>query len=53
MEKKESLFDGETMIYKSELKEATIIICNTLDGNKDIYIGNYQMNYTNQCEIVK
>lgn len=53
MEKKESLFDGETMIYKSELKDATIIICNTLEGNKDIYIGNYQMNYTNQCEIVK
>lgn len=51
MEKKDSLFDGGTIIYKSELKNVTIIVCNTLEGNKDIYIGDYQMNYTDQCGI--
>ena len=51
MEKKDALFDGGTIIYKSELKDATIIVCNTLEGNKDIYIGDYQMNYTDQCGV--
>ncbi len=51
MEKKDSLFDGGTIIYKSKLKDATIIVCNTLEENKDIYIGDYQMNYTNQCGV--
>ena len=51
MEKKDSLFDGGIIIYKSELKDTTIIVCNTLEGNKDIYIGDYQINYTNQCGV--
>lgn len=52
MEKKDALFDGGTIIYKSELKDATIIVCNTLEGNKDIYIGDYQIHYTNQCDSI-
>lgn len=39
----EYLKDGGTKIYKH--KEYTIIVCNTIDGNKDIYIGNKNMNY--------
>lgn len=50
MEKEDALFDGGTIIYKSVLKDATIVVCNTLEGNRDIYIGDYQMNYTNQCD---
>ncbi len=39
------LFDGGTLIYKSDENseyvdgELTLILCNTLEGNKDIYIG--------------
>lgn len=32
------LYDGGTSIYKNS--EGTIIFCNTLDGNKDIYYGS-------------
>lgn len=39
----EYLKDGGTKIYKH--KEYTIILCNTIDGNKDIYIGNNNMEY--------
>lgn len=41
------LKDGGTTIYKSEDKDVTIIECKTLDGNDDIYIGDYSMYYNN------
>ena len=37
------LKDGGTKIYKKD--NYTIIICNTIDGNKDIYIGNKDFKY--------
>ena len=40
-----SLDDGGTSIYKSEGHDITIIKCNTLSGNRDIFIGDYAMNY--------
>lgn len=36
------LKDGGTKIYKGDI---TLIKCNTLDGNKDIYIGNKNMEF--------
>ena len=36
-----ALYDGGTKVYKSKEKDITIITCNTLEGNKDVYIGNY------------
>ena len=37
------LKDGGTKIYKKD--DYTIIICNTIEGNKDIYIGNKEFKY--------
>ena len=37
------LKDGGTTIYKKD--NYTIIVCNTIDGNKDIYIGNENFKY--------
>ena len=39
----QTLKDGGTTIYKKD--NYTIIKCNTIDGNKDIYIGNKDFNY--------
>lgn len=41
----DTLKDGATTIHKSEKYDITIIKCNTLDGNKDIFIGDYSMNF--------
>lgn len=38
----DTLKDGGTQIYKGDI---TLIQCNTLDGNKDIYIGNKDMKF--------
>lgn len=38
----DTLWDGGTQIYKGNI---TLIKCNTLDGNKDIYIGNKDMKF--------
>ena len=38
---KESLYDGGTSIYHTD--EYSVILCNTLEGNKDVYIGNSSM----------
>ena len=38
----DTLKDGGTQIYKGDI---TLIKCNTLDGNKDIYFGNDNMKY--------
>lgn len=37
------LKDGGTKIYKKD--NYTIILCNTIDGNKDVYIGNKDFKY--------
>ena len=39
------LKDGGTKIYKND--KLIVIKCNTLDGNKDIYIGNNHLKYYN------
>ena len=41
----DTLKDGGTMIYKSNAYDITIIKCNTIEGNKDIFIGDYSMNF--------
>ncbi len=46
--KKESLDDGGTTIYKSKDKDITIVICNTIDGNDDIFIGDYSINFDDE-----
>ena len=43
MEVVSMLKDGGTTIYKKD--NYTIILCNTIDGNKDIYIGNKDFKY--------
>ena len=37
--------DGGTTLYKKEEYDITIVKCNTIDGNKNIYIGDYSMNF--------
>lgn len=39
------LNDGGTEIYKSKEYDITIVCCNTLSGNKDIFIGDYLMGF--------
>ena len=39
------LRDGGTRIYKSQEYDITIVKCNTIDGNKDYYIGDYDMKF--------
>ena len=41
----DTLKDGGTMIYESNAYDITIIKCNTVEGNKDIFIGDYSMNF--------
>ena len=48
LENTETLRDGGTKIYKNELVDITIITCNTLAGNRDIYIGDYSMDFDNE-----
>lgn len=42
LELKDIFDDGGTQIYKGDI---TLIKCNTLDGNKDIYIGNKDLKF--------
>jgi len=44
----ETLKDGGTTIHKSSEYDITIIKCNTISGNKDIFIGDYEMNFDNE-----
>lgn len=37
--------DGGSMLYKSSKNDITLLKCNTLDGNTDIYIGDSNMSY--------
>ena len=39
------LKDGGTTIYKSNAYDITIIRCNTIAGNKNIFVGDYSMNF--------
>lgn len=51
LEKEANLKDGGTAIYKDKDKDMTIIACNTLKGNKDVYIGDYQLSFKdNMCK---
>ena len=43
----ETLRDGGTKIYKLKNCDITIITCNTTIGNKDIFIGDSNMNFDN------
>ncbi|MBO5095649.1 MAG: hypothetical protein J6B98_02120 [Bacilli bacterium] len=44
----DTLNDGGTTIYKSNAYDITIIKCNTLSGNRDVFIGDYTMNFDNE-----
>lgn len=51
LEATDALNDGGTTIYKDKAKNITVIACHTLNGNKDVYIGDYQLNYKeNMCK---
>lgn len=39
----DTIYDGGTKIYKGD--NITVIKCNTLDGNKDVYIGNEDLEF--------
>lgn len=43
----DTLKDGGTTIYKSNAYDITIIKCNTIAGNKDVFIGDYSMSFDN------
>lgn len=45
LNKQSILKDGGTIIFKNKEKNITLIKCNTIDGNKDIYIGDYNLNF--------
>lgn len=47
LELKETLKDGGTKIYKSKDKDITMIICNTTKNDRNIFIGDYSMEYVN------
>ena len=51
LNKQSILKDGGTIIFKNKDKNITLIKCNAIDGNKDIYIGNYNLNFkSNMCK---
>ena len=39
--------DGGSMLYSSDEYDLSVLMCGTLDGNKDIYVGDYTMYYGN------
>ena len=45
-----TLYDGSTKIYKSKEKDITLINCQKMDGNNNIYIGDYSLDLEeNMC----
>lgn len=51
LEATDALNDGGTTIYKDKDKNITVIACHTLNGNKDVYIGDYQLAFKeNMCK---
>ena len=45
LNKQSILKDGGTIIFKKKDKNITLIKCNTIDNNKDIYIGDFNLNF--------
>ena len=45
LNKQSILKDGGTVIFKNKDKNITLIKCNTIYNNKDIYIGDYNLNF--------
>lgn len=45
MEFKDTYKDGGSKLYANERSDLAILICNTLEGNKDVYIGPKDMTY--------
>lgn len=43
----ETLRDGGTQIFKLKEYDITIVKCNTISGNRDYYIGDYNMTFDN------
>lgn len=42
--------DGGSKLYNSKEKDIAMIVCNNLNGNKDIYIGDYSLKFDmNYC----
>ncbi len=39
--------DGGTTVYNSKEKDIAMIVCKTINGNKNVYIGDYSMEYEN------
>lgn len=37
--------DGGSLLYSSEEYDLSVLMCGTLNGNKDIYVGDYTMYY--------
>lgn len=37
--------DGGSMLYSSDEYDLSVLMCGTLSGNKDIYVGDYTMYY--------
>ncbi len=46
LELKNTLNDGGTKIYKSKEKDITMIVCNTTKNDRNIFIGDYSIEYT-------
>ena len=44
LEKKEIYKDGGSTVYRSKEYDITLVKCNNMSGNKDVYIGDYNMN---------
>ena len=36
--------DGGSAVYRSKEYDITLVKCNNMSGNKDVYIGDYNMN---------
>lgn len=45
MDNVDTLKDGDTIIHKSNAYDITIIKCNTIAKHKNIFIGDYSMNF--------
>jgi len=48
MDNVDTLNDGGTTIHKSKAYDITIIKCNTIAGNKNIFIGDYSMKFDSE-----
>ena len=44
LDKKEIYKDGGSTVYRSKEYDITLVKCNNMSGNKDVYIGDYNMN---------